>query len=78
MGNNNKFLAGLIAGAVVGAVTALLLAPKSGKETRQLLKEKAGVVGEKAKDLKDIVARRISSGGEGERAGNGVSVGREG
>ena len=46
MANGDKFLAGLIAGAVVGGVVALLLAPRSGKETRQILREKAGTLGE--------------------------------
>lgn len=33
---------GLIAGVVAGAVAALLLAPKAGRETRDLIKEKGG------------------------------------
>ena len=33
---------GLIAGAVAGAVAALMLAPKAGKETRDLVKTKGG------------------------------------
>ncbi len=32
---------GLLSGAVIGGVIALLYAPKSGKETRQLIKDKA-------------------------------------
>ena len=32
---------GIVAGAVIGGVLALLFAPKSGKETRQLIKNKA-------------------------------------
>ena len=32
---------GLLAGAVIGGVIALLYAPKSGKETREMLKSKA-------------------------------------
>jgi len=32
---------GLFAGAVIGGVIALLYAPKTGKETRQLIKDKA-------------------------------------
>ena len=32
---------GLLAGAVVGGILALLFAPQSGKETRQLIKDKA-------------------------------------
>ena len=35
------FGVGLIAGVVIGGVIALLYAPKSGKETRQLIKDKA-------------------------------------
>jgi gas vesicle protein len=31
---------GLLAGAIVGGVIALLYAPKSGKKTRQLIKDK--------------------------------------
>ncbi len=36
-----NFLAGLGLGALIGAVTALLLAPQSGKETRDDLREAA-------------------------------------
>ena len=32
---------GLLTGAVIGGVIALLYAPKSGKETRQMIKDKA-------------------------------------
>ncbi|NPV57593.1 MAG: YtxH domain-containing protein [Anaerolineae bacterium] len=35
------FLIGFIVGGLTGAVTALLLAPQSGEETRVLIKEKA-------------------------------------
>ena len=37
-----KFALGAIFGALVGGVAALLTAPKSGKETREDLKKKAG------------------------------------
>jgi gas vesicle protein len=36
-------LIGLIIGAIVGAIAALLLAPKSGKETRDRLKRVVGI-----------------------------------
>ena len=32
-----KFLAGFIVGGAIGAIAGILLAPKSGKETRELL-----------------------------------------
>lgn len=35
------FLAGILIGGLVGAATALLLAPKTGEETRELIKEKS-------------------------------------
>lgn len=36
----SSFMAGLLAGAAVGGVVALLYAPQSGKETREQLKVK--------------------------------------
>ena len=35
------FGVGLLTGAVIGGIIALLYAPKTGKETRQLIKDKA-------------------------------------
>jgi gas vesicle protein len=35
---------GLLTGAVIGGVVALLYAPKTGKETRQMIKDKASSV----------------------------------
>jgi len=35
-----SFGIGVLAGAVVGGVVALLFAPKSGKETRKMIKDK--------------------------------------
>jgi gas vesicle protein len=39
--DTTSFFTGLILGAVVGMAIGFLYAPKSGKETRELLKEKA-------------------------------------
>ncbi|HHU06948.1 MAG TPA: YtxH domain-containing protein [Clostridiaceae bacterium] len=44
---------GLLSGIIVGGVTVLLLAPKSGKETRADIKAGIEVGVEKAKDLGD-------------------------
>jgi gas vesicle protein len=39
--NSAGFLAGVFWGGVIGAVTALFLAPQSGKDTRQQIQQKA-------------------------------------
>ena len=47
---------GLLTGAVIGGVLALLYAPKSGKETRQFIKDKAIDVVDAAKEkTSDII-----------------------
>lgn len=43
----SAFLIGFIVGGVTGAVSALLLAPRSGEETRTYLKEKAIEISDK-------------------------------
>ena len=54
MGNNNSdfgaFLAGFVIGGLVGAATALLLAPQSGEETRTIIRDKSIELKEKATD----------------------------
>ena len=57
------FVGGMLLGAAIGAVTGLLLAPKSGRETRQLLKKSADALPELAEDLStsvQIQADRLS------------------
>jgi gas vesicle protein len=44
-------LGGFLVGTAVGAVTGLLYAPKTGRETRQLLKKSAEALPELAEDL---------------------------
>ncbi|OIP70657.1 MAG: gas vesicle protein [Oscillatoriales cyanobacterium CG2_30_40_61] len=58
-----RFLGGLVLGSVVGTVVGLLVAPRSGKETRQLLKKSAQALPELAEDLSTNVqlqANRLS------------------
>ena len=50
-----SFGIGLVAGAVIGGAVALLYAPKSGKETRELLKSKAEETRDGALDFADQV-----------------------
>ena len=62
--NKNKssksFIMGAIVGGIVGAVTALLLAPKSGKEMREDINEQAAVLKERALQLKDTAVEKGS------------------
>lgn len=55
---------GLLAGAVIGGVIALLYAPKTGKETRQLIKGKATEVVDavkgKATEVVDAVKEKTT------------------
>ncbi|HOF79264.1 MAG TPA: YtxH domain-containing protein [Candidatus Dojkabacteria bacterium] len=46
-----SFLKGILVGAIAGAVTGVLLAPKSGVETREDLKKLAVDFGDKANEL---------------------------
>lgn len=69
--NSRDFVAGAIVGGLAGALAALLLAPKSGKELRGTLNEQtsslktksadlASVAKEKASGLKDTVSQQSS------------------
>lgn len=49
--NEEAFVGGLIIGGVMGAIAALLYAPRTGKETRRLLKKSLDNLPELADDL---------------------------
>jgi len=53
------FLAGLAIGALVGAGVALLLAPKSGAETRLAVSRRAKILAREARDRYDDVKDRV-------------------
>jgi gas vesicle protein len=50
-----SFIGGVLLGAAIGTVTGLLVAPRSGRETRQLLKKSADALPELAEDLSTSV-----------------------
>ena len=50
-GKSGAFLGGVMIGAAIGAVTGLLVAPRTGRETRQILKKSADALPELAEDL---------------------------
>jgi gas vesicle protein len=66
MSNNRSgvFFGGLMLGATIGALTGLLVAPRTGRETRKILKKSANAIPELAEDLStsvQIQADRLSA-----------------
>ena len=51
-----SFLIGFVVGGVAGAVAALLLAPQSGEETRNLIRDKSIELRDKATEQADVIA----------------------
>jgi gas vesicle protein len=66
MSNNRSgvFIGGVMLGATIGALAGLLAAPRTGRETRKLLKKSADAIPELAEDLStsvQIQADRLSA-----------------
>ena len=59
MSKRNNFIVGLLAGAAAGAVAGLLLAPKTGKENRQIIAARATEARQKVGDYVGSVRQRI-------------------
>jgi len=59
MTNGNNLVTGLIAGAFIGTVVGLLVAPKPGKETRQIVAIRAGEWRTKAGDYVGTLREKI-------------------
>ncbi len=55
MSNNTKLAVGLTVGICTGAAAALLGTPRSGKDTRQIIKSRSGALKRRAGEL---IARR--------------------
>jgi gas vesicle protein len=53
--NAGAFLAGMLVGGAIGTIAGLLVAPRSGKETRRILKKSADALPEIAEDLSTSV-----------------------
>lgn len=52
---SGSFIVGMLLGAAVGTITGILVAPRPGKETRQLLKKSAAALPELAEDISTTV-----------------------
>jgi gas vesicle protein len=57
MSNNRSgaFIAGMLLGSAIGTITGILMAPRTGRETRQFLKKSADALPELAEDLSTSV-----------------------
>ncbi len=56
---------GILAGAVIGAAAGLLLAPMSGRETREMIGERYNDIKDKVGDMTSRVKSRFSKAGVG-------------
>ena len=68
--NNNEFgafMSGLLLGGIAGAITALLLAPQSGEETRKVIIEKSMEIKDKALETVDEARVRAEKAAEDAR-----------
>jgi gas vesicle protein len=78
MKNRNKIITGLLAGALIGSVAGLLFAPKTGKETRETMSDRANEWRDRAGDYVGNLRERIRRGRETEaieeRSENGVQT----
>jgi gas vesicle protein len=59
-----SFLGGIALGAVVGVVVGLLLAPQSGEETREMIKNKAGDIVERVKKVPSDLREKMKPSAE--------------
>jgi len=58
MKNAGSFITGLLAGAAIGGVIALLYAPKSGKDTREQIRQKLDDLENEFETLKDKATQK--------------------
>ena len=66
--NSGSFIGGMLLGAAIGTITGLLIAPRTGKQTRQILKKSAEALPELAEDIStsvQIQADRLSETARG-------------
>ena len=62
--NFGSFLMGFTVGALAGAIVSLLMAPQTGEETRQVIKEKASELGHSTKVKVEKLAEETTEAAE--------------
>lgn len=77
--NGKDFVVGAVVGGVLGAVTALLFAPKKGSELRADISEQYGKISEKTGELADAVGTKTQEIAKtvGEQTGELVGKAKE-
>jgi gas vesicle protein len=61
MKSGKSFLAGLLAGAAIGGILALLFAPRSGRETREQLRQKMADIEKEIDFLKENASSKTGN-----------------
>ncbi len=67
-GNGGKFFLGAALGAVAGAIAGIVLAPKSGKETRKDIKDASDKAVKGAKEKGDNLFKKVKKDLESKKA----------
>jgi gas vesicle protein len=62
--DSTSFFTGLVLGAVVGMAIGFLYAPQPGKETREILKQKAEIARQKATEVAHKVKQTATEASE--------------
>ena len=78
MAKTNSLVIGIVTGALVGTVIGLLFAPKTGKETRDIVVTRAGVIRQRAGNyvgnLREKMRRGRDFEGSEEASNNHVEI----
>jgi gas vesicle protein len=57
MSKGSRIVGGLLVGAIAGTLLGVLFAPRSGKETRKLIKKKVQNLKDQAVEVKDKIVK---------------------
>src|SRR5690242_5909230 len=74
-GSAGYFLAGLVVGGLAGAAVSLLMAPRSGQETRNLLQQKGIELRDEANETAESAVKQVRQKGQQISADIGEKVG---
>ena len=78
MDNGKRLVTGLVAGAILGSIAGMLLAPKSDKENRKMVGEKASKIrsrtGETIGNLKSRMKKTPTETAVEEPSNNGAHI----